>query len=337
MDKKTFYFNGKLLNLKELNFKLKHDFSQVQVFLNNFLSENPFFETYTSGSTGSPKSIQLKKSDMIASAKMTMDYLKIPKKAKTLMCLPSDKIGGIMVLVRWLVGDLDLYISKPKSNPLKEWDIQFDFCSMVPFQVQKSIDDISKIKKLIIGGAAIEPELEMDLAHVKIEAYHSYGMTETISHIALRRVGTFEPFHALPNVSLEVDSNSCLIIEAPHLGVTKMKTNDIVELKELNQFIWKGRLDNVVNSGGIKFFPEEIEKKIGRLDSEFFIIGIPDSKFGEKLVLIKEGENRENLSIPMLSKFEKPKEIIHINEFQRTETGKIKRKETLNQLLKKGK
>lgn len=337
MDKEKFQFRGNSLVLSELKFELKKNYSEVYNFLDKFLNEDPFFELSTSGSTGRPKSIRLEKSKMMASAKMTLSFLKIPKKAKVLMCLPPGKIGGIMVLVRWLVGDLDLYLSHPKANPLKEFDIEFDFASMVPFQVQKSLGDISKIKKLIIGGAPLNVELEENLAGVDIEAYHSYGMTETISHIALRRVAKFAAFETLPNIKIEVDSNSCLIIDAPHLGVYKMKTKDIVQITKFNQFIWQGRLDNVINSGGLKFYPEEIEKKIGLLDSDFFITGIPNLELGEKLVLLLEGESKEKPSFSMLSKYETPKEIIVIPEFFRTTTGKVKRKETLEGYLKNDK
>lgn len=335
MDKKTFLINGKRLSFSEINFEKNLAYTQLATFIDRFFDDNPNFDVTTSGSTGTPKAIKIEKKYMITSARKTLEFLEIPKGGKLLMCLPIDKIGGIMVLVRWIVGELDLYITEAKSNPLKEWEDSFEFCSMVPFQVNKSFDHLSKIKTLLIGGGAVDPELEKRIAGLNIQAYHSYGMTETLSHIALRKIGDSTVFRALPNVNLSVDSNSCLLINAPDIGVEDLQTKDVVELLGEKEFLWKGRLDNVVNSGGIKFYPEEIEKKLGSLKTAYFFAGVPDEVLGEKLVVLVEGDFIEKINFDKLSKFERPKEVFLVMEFMRTKTGKIKRTKTLEDYLKK--
>lgn len=335
MDQKKIIINGKSLYLSDIISNKISINAKLNIFLNQFYSENPFFELSTSGSTGTPKKILLEKKHMIASARKTLKFLKVQPKAKVLQCLPMDKIGGIMVLVRWLEGDLDLYLSDPKSNPLKEWNVVFDLCSMIPYQVSKSLDQLEKVKQLIIGGGAINPELEKDLINLTTEVYHSYGMTETISHIALKQIGESNTFKTMKGVQLELDSNSCLQINAPDIGVYHLLTKDIVDLKSDSEFIWRGRLDNVVNSGGLKFYPEEIEKKIGELETIYFLAGIGDKELGEKLILVTEGQELLDLDFSFLPKYERPKEQILISEFLRTETGKIKRKQTLDSYFKK--
>lgn len=335
MDKKTFLLNGKMLSINEIDSNKNPSYQQLSNFLHHFYNEDSFFQVTTSGSTGIPKQIKIEKKYMIASAQKTLKFLEIPKGAKILMCLPFDKIGGIMVLVRWLAGDLDLYMAAANSNPLKDWDENFDFCSMVPFQVTKSFNQLSKIKTLLIGGADIDSELENKIARLDIRAFHSYGMTETISHIALRRVGEFGVFKTMPNVVLSQNSKFCLIINAPDIGVVGLPTNDVVELINSNEFIWKGRIDNVINSGGIKFYPEEIENKIGSLGTPYFISSRVDEELGERLIILIEGEPSGELDFANLSKYERPKEVIFISEFLRTKTGKIRREKTLKSYLKK--
>jgi len=205
---------------------------------------------------------------------------------------------------------------------------------MVPLQVEGSLQKLNQIKQLIIGGAKVNQILEKQLKETSCSVYESYSMTETVTHIALKRIGE-KVFTVLPNVTITTDDRGCLVIDAPQLNSDKIITNDSVEILSENQFIWKGRIDNVINSGGIKFFPEQIEEKlVDRIPNRFFIAGIADEKLGEKLILVIEGNEFPLIAtiFDTLDKYEKPKAVYFLQKFLETETGKIKRKEIINQL-----
>ena len=223
----------------------------------------------------------------------------------------------------------------PSSHPLDRLDYDYDFAALVPMQAQYSLDKLKHIKKIIIGGAKITKPLEDKLLKVKSEIYETYGMTETITHIAAKRIGE-EAFTVFPNVMLSLDDNNCLLIKAPSISNELIETNDIVEMVSENEFIWLGRYDNVVNSGGIKLIPEQIEEKLAtRIPRRYFVIGQADPVLGEKLVLIVEGEPIpiEKEVFDVLDKYEKPKEIHFVKHFEETPTGKIIRKETLSKFM----
>jgi O-succinylbenzoic acid--CoA ligase len=210
-------------------------------------------------------------------------------------------------------------------------EIDFDFVAMVPLQAQNSIQELKKVKKLIIGGAAVNKTLEKQLLKLKTEVYETYGMTETITHIAARKLGE-TAFTVLPDVTVSYDDRYCLVIHAPKISDEVIITNDIVELVNENQFIFLGRIDNVINSGGIKLIPEQIENKLmSKIQQRFFIASKSDNELGEKLVLVIEGDKVEfdHSIYEDLDKYEKPKEILFISKFKETATGKIMRKETL--------
>jgi O-succinylbenzoic acid--CoA ligase len=202
---------------------------------------------------------------------------------------------------------------------------------MVPLQAKNSLKELHKIKKLIIGGVKIHKSLEQELLKLPIEIYETYGMTETITHIAAKKIGE-EAFTVLPNVTVSVDDRQCLVIDAKNISEEKIITNDIVNLISDKQFIWMGRYDNVINSGGIKLIPEQIEEKLSTLiPRRYFVYGVPDSNLGEKLVLYIEGAplEIEESVFEVLNKYEKPKEIVFIPKFKETATGKIIRAESL--------
>ncbi len=320
--------------------EIKFQFPEIYSLMLNILSPNENFEVHTSGSTGTPKLISIPKKYMRASAQKTIAALQLKRDDKALLCLPTDKIGGIMMLVRWLEADLDLYPEGTSANPLANSNVSYDFGAMVPYQVQQSIEEVGKIKKLIIGGAPINPSLESDLSNLPNEIYHTYGMTETISHVALRRVngtGNLTSFKALSGVSLKVDDRNCLLISAPDIGVEDLITNDVVELVNETEFIWKGRFDNVVNSGGLKLLPEEIEKKIGDIGVAYFLFGEQDSRLGERLAMIVASEDEvrlENLKKYFfdLGKYEVPKVIYSVPKFVEAGGGKLNRKATIEML-----
>ena len=208
-----------------------------------------------------------------------------------------------------------------------------NFVALTPMQVEKSIDFVSHCDKLIIGGAPLSDKVKQDLHPMSNEVYETYAMTETITHIAFKQVPNqkfqnVNPyFEAFDEVNIKQDDRGCLVIETPYDDLI-VTTNDIVELIDDRNFNWIGRADNVINSGGIKLFPEQIEGLIKPfVDSDFFITSKPDELLGEKLILVIEGDERKiDLSKANLTKYQKPKEIVFISEFERTESGKIKRK-----------
>jgi len=248
-----------------------------------------------------------------------------------LQCLPVKYVAGKMMLVRAMILGLDLEFVAPSSHPMRNNEIDFDFVAMVPLQAQNSIQELQKVKKLIIGGAAVNKTLEKQLLKLKTEVYETYGMTETITHIAARKLGE-KAFTVLPDVTVSYDDRNCLVIHAPKISDEVIITNDIVELVNENQFIFLGRIDNVINSGGIKLIPEQIENKLmSKIQQRFFISSKSDDELGEKLILVVEGDKVEfeHTIYEDLDKYEKPKEILFIPKFKETATGKIMRKETL--------
>ncbi len=326
-------------------------------FLTDWLDENTTISVQTSGSTGKPKSISLKKAQMVNSTMATGEFFGLKAGDKALLCLPVDFIAGKMMLVRALVLGLQLDSVNPSSQPMVGNSKTYDFVAMVPLQLENSLEALHQIKTLIIGGAAMSHKLQVQVqAQVqaqkeKTAIFETYGMTETITHVA---VAPFAPkggtitsaaersrsFVALPHVNFSMDDRGCLIINAPNVSDEPVVTNDLVQLISDTEFEWLGRYDNIVNSGGIKLVPEQIEAKlIPIIGNRFFVAGIRDDKLGQKLVLVAEGKvDTEKLltkikSLKTLQKFELPKEIFHVQKFIETGNGKVLRRETLASFL----
>jgi O-succinylbenzoic acid--CoA ligase len=300
-------------------------------FLLDWFDDKDYIEMTTSGTTGLPKLVRLEKQAMIQSALATGDFFGLEPGNKALLCLPVQFIAGKMMLVRSLILGLDLDVVSPSTEPLANNSTKYDFVAMVPLQVQNSIEGLKNVKKLIIGGAKMDSSLEEKLLLLKTEIYETYGMTETITHIAAKKVGD-SVFSILPNVKIAKDDRDCLVITIPSISDEPIVTNDLVELVNENQFIFLGRIDNVINSGGVKLIPEQIEAKlIGKIDARFFVTGIPDTVLGEKLILVIEGEKQEFAPdfFDVLGKFEKPKEIVFVPKFKENENGKLLRKPSL--------
>lgn len=300
-------------------------------FILEWFDDSDSITLKTSGTTGKPKNIQLKKAAMLESAKATGAFFEVNEGSRALHCLPVQYIAGKMMLVRALVLGWQLDYIRPTSNPLDFNDTIYDFVAMVPFQVENSLDKLSNVKKIIIGGAKLNPLLAEKLKNSDTEVFETYGMTETITHIAAKNIKE-KAFSALPGVTFSVDNRNCLIINAPRVCNEELISNDVVELTDNQHFVWLGRIDNVVNSGGIKLFPEQIEEKLaGKIMNRFFVTGKSDEVLGEKLVLVIESEsfNLDNSVFENLNKYEKPKEIIFVSKFIETETGKIKRAESI--------
>ena len=320
---------------------------KVGSFLQAWCSPAPYIVVRTSGSTGDPKEIQLKKSHMIHSAKATGSYLNIPEKSRALLCLSADTIAGKMMLVRAMVLGWDLDIVAPSSTPLLDSDKMYDFSAMVPLQLRKSMDSIPRIKTLIVGGAAFPDDLRAAVSKLKTRVYESFGMTETATHIALKKVNyrledpqsEEDAFETLPGITVSTDDRGCLVIHAPGIIDEDIVTNDLVEILTPKKFNWLGRWDHIINSGGIKLIPEQIEKKLGKhLTSRFIIGSLPDRELGEKLILIAEGVGDAGIvakrikELKTLDRYERPRQIFFMKRFPETRSGKPDRIRILSQL-----
>jgi len=313
---------------------------EILYFIIDWLSESEEMKSTTSGSTGTPKTIALKKEFVVNSAKATNQFFGLKKNDTALLCLPVKYIAGKLMIMRAMEQKMNLYCVEPSLTPSFD-ETSVDFAAMTPAQVaslletEKGTQLLENIDKLIIGGDAIPVKLEEKLQILKTNVWNSYGMTETITHIALRKVNgadASQVFKTLPNVTVSLADDDCLIIDAPNIGVHQMKTNDIAEIFQDGSFKIRGRKDNVVISGGVKLFPEEIEKKLsGICKHPFYFAGVEDEKLGSKLVMVIETHVEINtnelleLFRAKLDKFEIPKEFILVKEFVRTKSGKVKR------------
>jgi len=332
-----------ILNFAEGLIEEGDDFEvSMAKFLEQWLNFEDFVMVKTSGSTGKPKKIRLAKAHMIESAKATGAYFKVGEGTKALLCLSSDYIAGKMMLVRAMVLGWDLHVVAPEKDALVQYDNPYDFVAMVPYQVHYSLKALGKVKKLIVGGGVLSPQLEEMLTDLPVEAFATYGMTETITHVAARRINGFgksDVYHALPDVKFTTDDRGCLIIHAPKLSDEDIVTNDRVELLNAMSFKWLGRADFVVNSGGMKLQPELIEMKLQPyLDVPFVITSEPDTALGEKLVLVIQKEDASGIDFPSifghLQGPERPKKVYALSQFPYTDTGKIKRSKIKEVILK---
>lgn len=335
-----FKLNGFSLNRDDLCrvaysfIKEGEDFEKpVGDFLLDWFDSKSYVEMQTSGSTGTPKIVRVEKQAMVNSALATGDFFDLRSGNRALQCLPVKYVAGKMMLIRALILGLDLDYVAPTSHPMQNLDdTNYDFVAMVPMQAQNSLKELQNVKKLIVGGARISASLEKKLMKLPTEVYETYGMTETITHIAAKRVGE-KAFTVLPHVTISYDDRNCLVIHAPHIiAEDVVVTNDLVELINENQFVFLGRIDNVINSGGVKIMPEQVEQKIGsKIDRRFFIASKEDAELGEKVVLVIEGDVFEvdKTIFDSLDKYERPKEVVFVPKFKETENGKVLRKETL--------
>jgi O-succinylbenzoic acid--CoA ligase len=327
---------------------------KILEFCKGWLNNQPYFQIHTSGSTGKPKLIIISREQMAISARMTAAALGLHENDHAFICLNTDYIAGMMMLVRGLELKLKMTVVPPASNPFKEISSGtiFSFAAFVPLQIQAILNDpesltfVNSMKAIIVGGGAVNSELEKNIEKIQTPVYLTYGMTETVSHIALRRLNGPEKsplYTPLQGVKLRLDQRGCLEINAPVTNNDWVTTNDLVEIQNDNKFKWLGRIDNVINSGGIKIQIEELEAKIEKVFSStgitrrFFISSLPHTELGESVVLILEGkksEEEEKVIMeklkPALQKFEIPKAVKFVEQFKMTATEKIDRKNCLN-------
>ena len=271
---------------------------KIYEFILEWMNDSNKIDIKTSGSTGEPKVIQLEKSTMSTSAHFTGNYLKLNKDAKALLALPVDFIGGKMMIIRAFVLGLDLHIQEARS--IINTKEKYDLLALTPFQFMQSFNNdslsLDKFENIIIGGAASGVELVNKAQTLRSSCFATYGMTETSSHIALQKLNgkdassNFTLIHA--SIRIRTDNDNCLQIEAPYLGESSITTNDVVQIIDNKTFKWLGRKDNVINSGGIKIYPEQIEARINELFNERMIIfGLDDPKLGEKVCLLIESSD----------------------------------------------
>ncbi|HUH26766.1 AMP-binding protein [Gelidibacter sp.] len=307
-------------------------------FLMDWLDSKDYINVRTSGSTGKPKLMKVSKQAMVNSSIATGNYFKMEPGQTALLCLPTHYIAGKMMLVRAMILGLELDFVDPTTEPAFDYDKTYDFCAMIPIQLKNTFGKIHNIKTLIIGGAAISKTLEASIQGLKTKIYATYGMTETVSHVAVRRMNgkqKMQYFKVFPKVKISQDDIGCLIIDAPKVASERLITNDVVKLHSATEFELIGRIDNMVNSGGVKLFPEQIEAKlVEQIKERFFIASEPDVNLGQKLILILESDKNtlKASTFKGLEKFEIPKEIYSVPKFKETATGKIQRQETLKLL-----
>jgi O-succinylbenzoic acid--CoA ligase len=306
------------------------------IFLTQWLSDSTSIQLQTSGSTGEPKQITADKSKLIASAKATIKFLHLQPQQTALLCLPLQYIGGKMMLIRAMVGGLWIDVASPTATPFAG-SKPYDFSAVTPYQLQHALSDLHHIGQLLVGGAAVSTKLANAVKGVGAQVYETYGMTETFSHVALKNLSLgATDFHALSGVSFTVE-DECLVVHAPHLMDKPIMTNDVVKLISNSSFVWLGRADHVINSGGIKLYPEQIEKQLSQLfNVPLMVFGMPDEALGQSLSVVFEGalpENAEEIikNSKLLSRYEKPKHLCVLSQFVRR-NDKLMRHKTLEQL-----
>ena len=321
---------------------------QVISFILLWLEGKDIFSANTSGSTGSPKTISLTKDQIKASVNASIEALGLKKGDTALLCLHHEVIASKMLIVRAIEAEMNLLVSPPSSNPLKGLNHKIDFISLVPNQLytiwhsEESVQ-LKNIRTILIGGGTIDADFEKNLSLPGCKVFHSYGMTETASHIALRRIDISEQaYTVLPNVSISLTSDSRLEIKGPQTNYEKLVTNDLAEIVAPGKFIILGRADQAIISGGIKIHPSKVEAVLSMwipIGRRFFVTGMKDERYGEKLVLVIEGQHDENLlqilknNIPAhLAKYEHPKAIYFFNNFAETLSGKINKKAVIEAL-----
>ncbi|PIQ21806.1 MAG: acyl-CoA synthetase, partial [Cytophagales bacterium CG18_big_fil_WC_8_21_14_2_50_42_9] len=226
--------------------------AKVLEFCRNWLNGQQEFVVHTSGSTGTPKNITLTRRQLEVSARQTMEALQLKPGDRTLVCLNVEAISGMMMLVRGFLAELHLTIIEPIGNPLafSKPEQPFDFISLVPYQLQTIITEtpakkliLDFAKGILVGGAPINSDLLKQIQEIKAPIYHTYGMTETVSHIALRRLNGDQPedlFTAFPDIMLGQDERGCLTIKGDVTDQQTIITNDLVNLHPQHKFAWLG-------------------------------------------------------------------------------------------------
>lgn len=329
--------------------------SEILDFCKSWLGGRDRFAFATSGSTGEPKPIEISRSEIERTAAMQARALGLKRGWTALLCLDHRFTAGKMMIIRALTAGMNLVVTTPAGNPVHSIPAgcKIDFVAVVPYQVAQMLeagkwDSFNSHGVMIIGGAALNRRLEEQLKDCPLRCYATFGMTETISHIALRAIN-HQPaaryFETLEDVTVAQDSRGCLVINAPHLATSPIVTNDVVEFVDNRRFIWLGRFDNIINTGGVKVIPEKIEVAVAdvfsalAIHNRFFVCGTTDETLGQAVTLIIEGTVGDDTIAALeprlsraLTRFEMPRKILQLPHFETTATGKVNRRLTLEKL-----
>ncbi|MEK9751370.1 MAG: AMP-binding protein [Flavobacteriaceae bacterium] len=311
------------------------------------LREGRSLSVQSSGSSGKPKAFNLDLEDALASADLTLNFFNLKAKQRALVALPLQAVSGALMVIRAMRAGLELHAVTPQANPFLGFEDKqdgfFDFVALTPYQVAHSMVHLRLVKTLLVGGARLSNSLLYSLPDgSQITIFESYGMTETLTHVALRKRYPIEEglFTALSGVQFTTGEAGNLIIHASHLKHSTVITNDSVRLHSETQFEYIGRLDHSINSGGVKLFPERIEQKISRVYSDFlfFVSAMPHPELGEQAALVIEGDEalrkqvEEGLDQISWERYEKPKAVYALSNFFYTSTQKFDRLRTMEQL-----
>jgi len=318
----------------------------VQKFVEEWNERKDEITLFTSGSTGLPKQISHKKTALIASAKATGNYFNFKAGEKLALCLSISTIGGKMQVIRSLVWNMPLIVTDVSRNPLLHLNEPIRFCSLTPIQLERiceeSPEKLKLIDTILLGGASVSATLIEKIEQLNLNVYEGFGMTETVSHVALRKIQrsyfenlSIHSFKCLDEVTID-EKNGKLIINAAHLGIEHLETNDEIEFISPTEFRWLGRTDFVINSGGYKFHPEVLEQKLSPyLTLPFFIIGEKNEEFQEIVTFFIEHIYSKELEANLtafftthFSPYEKPKKMYFVAKFELTSSGKIDKKKT---------
>jgi O-succinylbenzoic acid--CoA ligase len=353
------WINGRMVRLQDIladKAEPKSEFEKnTFTFASEWLSSKDKFELQTSGSTGSPKTINVKRSQMTASANLTAQALGLQQAYHALVSLDTRYVAGKMMMVRSFETGMKIFAIDPCANPLGKipTDQPIHFTALVPYQLKTILESkhthlLESLSTCIVGGAPLDESLQEQLQFLSVPIFITYGMTETISHIALQPVNGHARsifYQTLPGITVRQDQRNCLVINAPYLP-DEIITNDIVEVQDEKTFRWLGRWDNIINTGGVKVSPENIEETIGKIFTRlhisipFFIYGVPDERLGQKVVLVLQSSTAEislreirNALVHSISIYEMPKEFFITKAFVYTNTNKINRHESFKTAL----
>lgn len=308
-------------------------------FLEKWFDASPVIIVHTSGSTGTPKELVVRKDRMMQSARLTCEFLNLQAGDTALLCMNLRYIGAMMVVVRSLVAGLNLIVRPASGHPLSDIEEPLRFAAMVPLQVYNTLrvpeekERLEQTDILIIGGGAVDDSLEAEMSALPTAIYSTYGMTETLSHIALRRLNgdtASKHYYPFPTVELSLSAESTLVIKAPLICGEVLQTNDIACLYPDGSFTIAGRKDNVINSGGIKIQAEEMEKRLRPfIPVPFVVTSVPDPRLGQALTLLIAGQvdvrELESKLQTVLDAYHRPRHIFMTESIPQTENGKTDR------------
>jgi O-succinylbenzoic acid--CoA ligase len=327
--------------------------AKVLDFIRQWLNGTQEFTLTTSGSTGAPSAITLRRRQLEASARRTADFFDLGPGDRALVCLNCEYIGGLMMLVRGLERNMHLTIVEPHADPFAyvAADAEFDFSAFVPLQLKMVLaagraDRLNKMKALLVGGAPADASLQQELQPLTTAVWLTYGMTETCSHVALRRLNgpqATTTFRVLSGIAAGQDARGCLTLRGDVTDDQLIVTNDVVNLLDAHTFEWLGRADFIINSGGVKVPAEKVELVLDVALAEIgasrrcFVSGVADERLGQAVTAFIEGEalsgeQEAQLKILLaerLGRYEQPKQLRYVPEFKTTPTGKLDRAATL--------